>query len=264
MLGARLGYASYLEICTPTTGATFAKVDQAQFPERTRVIYRCPEGFSDGAPIADSTEKESSEEVLVNLLRRGQRFDLVFIDPFHTYLSSLRDIVFGLQLVKSNGVLLIHDLNPPNPECVSPQIRAGEWCGETFAAFLDIALFDDDLRYATIDTDYGCGIISTHPLLESLLKPHPGRNLTSSWRSLQPNERYHFLDQHRSELLRLTSTDDFRQYLNAGSANGIDARNRTHRLARLGHYLADLIPECLRFKTPKQLRQIPTRRAEQH
>jgi hypothetical protein len=143
MLAARYGYTSYLEICTSITGGTFSLVDKKQFPRRARLMYKCPPDFGDGEPIDFSTEAESGEELLADLVRSGEKFDLVFIDPWHTYTSSLRDIVFGLHLIKGDGVLVVHDCNPPNAACAEQEFHSGPWCGVTFAAYLDIVLFGE-------------------------------------------------------------------------------------------------------------------------
>ena len=37
-LGGRCGYREYLEVCTPTTGLTYARLDKEQFPGRARII----------------------------------------------------------------------------------------------------------------------------------------------------------------------------------------------------------------------------------
>ena len=67
MLAKRYGYTSYLEICTPTTGGTYSRVDKEQFSRRARLMYRCPPDFSDGEPIDFSTDSESSEELFARL-----------------------------------------------------------------------------------------------------------------------------------------------------------------------------------------------------
>ena len=209
MLAARYGYTSYLEICTSITGGTFSLVDKKQFPRRARLMYKCPPDFGDGEPIDFSTEAESGEELLANLMRSGEKFDLVFIDPWHTYTSSLRDIVFGLHLIKDDGVLLIHDCNAPNAACAEQGFHSGPWCGVTFAAYLDIVLFTGGIHYVTVDTDYGCGIISKDHRLADLFGSWRDASLASPWRELDLSEKYAFFDENRSRLLHLISTDEF-------------------------------------------------------
>jgi hypothetical protein len=211
MLARRYGYTSYLEICTPCTGGTFSMVDKEQFSLRARLMYRRPPDFSDGEPIQFSTEAESSEELFAELMRSGEKFDLVFIDPWHTYESSLRDIVFGLQLIKDDGIVLIHDCSPPNQTCAAPEISSWEWSGVTFAAYLDVVLFTGSISYITVDSDYGCGIISKDRRLAHLSGSRPDAALVSRWRALDLTHKYPFLDENRSQLLRLISTNEFRR-----------------------------------------------------
>jgi hypothetical protein len=213
LLAQRYGYSSYLEICTAITGGTFSHVDKGQFQRRARLMYRCPPDFSDGEPIDFATEAESGEALFGEIVRSGERFDLVFIDPWHTYASSLRDVVFGLQLVKDDGLVLLHDCSPPHPACAEPEFRPGEWCGITFAVYLDLVLFNGGLHYLTVDADYGCGIISQtwRPALFSDLSHNAA--LAAQWRALDLAQKYSFLAKHRASLLHLISTDEFRRRL---------------------------------------------------
>ena len=219
MLAKRYGYTSYLEICTTVTGGTFSLVDKEQFSRRARLMYRCPADFSDGEPIEFSTEAESSEELFGELMRSRERFDLVFIDPWHTYASSLRDIVFGLQLIKDGGIVLIHDCSPPTPTCAEPEFRPGEWGGVTFAAYLDVVLFTERIHYVTVDSDYGCGIVSKDRRLDHLSGSRPDATLASRWRTLGLSQKYPFFDENRARLLRLISTEEFCGRL-AGDSDG--------------------------------------------
>jgi hypothetical protein len=213
MLARRFGYTSYLEICTRYTGHTFSKVDKHQFRRRARLMYRCPAGFSDGEPIDFSTEAESGVELFDGLLKSEERFDLVFVDPWHTYESSLRDILFGLQMIKGDGVVLIHDCNPPNATCAQLEVSPEEWCGLTFAAYLDVVLFTEGIHNVTVDTDYGCGIISKDHRLAGLADSQPDAALAGLWQALELAQKYSFLNENRSRLLRLISPDTFRRRL---------------------------------------------------
>lgn len=213
MLARRYGYSSYLEICTPTTGHTFSFIDPNQFPFRQRIMYRCPPEFSDGLQLDHRTEVESSEPLISQLVKAGRRFDVVFVDPFHTHLCSMRDIVYGLHLMKDTGVMVIHDCNPPCAEWATPEFIVGNWCGATYAAFLDIVLSNPELSYITVDSDYGCGIIVKSGRPTSFSNRHPDAGLTRQWRALDITQKYPFFDQHRAELLRLTSPEEFRRLI---------------------------------------------------
>ena len=177
-LARRFGYRTYLEICTPSTGLTYAQMDRTVFTRCRRVMYRCPPGFSDGLPIEYRTEGDSSEALLRRIRNRGRRFDLVFVDPFHTHASSLCDLLGGLRLLSRGGVMMVHDCNPTDPELASPEPVGGLWCGLTYVAWLDLLLTSPELGFVTVDTDYGCGIAGRPARLSQLLGYPPGGRLS--------------------------------------------------------------------------------------
>jgi hypothetical protein len=216
LLGKRYAYTSYLEVCTPTTGLTYSSVDKEQFSRRVRVMYLCPPGFSDGGQIDFSVESENGEELFEKLIRSGERFDVVFVDPYHTYSASLRDLVYGLQLVKPNGIVLVHDCFPPNEFAASPTFISGEWCGLTFAAYLDVILFKPEIQYFTIDSDYGCGVIYRAGEFPQFQYASKNSELIQQWRMLSLQEKYAFFEKHHHELLNLISTDEFQKHLSDG------------------------------------------------
>ena len=210
LLGRRYGLTTDLEVCTPSTGGFFHCVDGHQFNLRARLMYRRPPDFSDGGPIHFSTAAESSEELFAELNATGEKFDLVFVDPWHTYAASLRDIVYALQLVRHDGLVLVHDCSPPSAEMAVPLFQPGDWCGVTFAAFLDVVLFNHGVHFATVDSDYGCGIISKVPRPE-LFGSNWNPTLAWRWKTLGLDGKYSYLDKHRTELLHLMSCDVFRR-----------------------------------------------------
>jgi hypothetical protein len=183
-------------------------------------MYRRPSSFSDGERVDFSTQAESGEELFSELLKSGERFDLVFVDPWHSYVSSLCDITFGLQLIKDEGLLLIHDCNPPDATCAEPEYRAGDWCGVTFAAYLDVVLFTSSLHYITVDSDYGCGVISKDNRLTNLYKSQSTAPLASQWQMLNISQKYAFFDENRSQLLHLISSDTFCQRFDGWGRRG--------------------------------------------
>ena len=145
-------------------------------------------------------------------MQRGLRFDLVFVDPFHTYACSLRDIVYALQLIKPEGIVLIHDCDPPKEEIAGPEFRHGDWCGVTYAAYLDLLLQAADLQYVTVDTDYGCGIISkiSRP---GLFDMEVDAALRSEWQKLELTQKFGFFERNRRQLLHLISPNDLQRRL---------------------------------------------------
>ncbi len=209
MLAKRYGYSSYLEICTPITGCTYSMVDGRQFRVKKRLMYRCPADFSDGETVDYATPADSCEELCAELIKSGESFDLVFVDPYHTYTSSFQAIMAGLQLTKTNGTLLVHDCNPPNPFYAEPEFHLGNWCGVTYAAYLDIALGKEGIGHFTVDTDFGCGIIRKGPQLVRQFGTIPDASLALEWQALDLSQKYPFFDTYRQQLLNLVTADKF-------------------------------------------------------
>lgn len=76
--------------------AGFELVKRAGFSEKFRAI----EG--------------SSDQVLPELLRCGERFDLIYVDGSHVFENVFIDMYFGVQLLNANGVILFDDCTDPH------------------------------------------------------------------------------------------------------------------------------------------------------
>jgi len=244
LLAQRLGYTRYLEICTTSTGGTFAHVDRQQFAVRERMLYRCPADFADGEPIHYRTAGDSCEELCSQLMRSGKRYDLVFVDPWHLYSNSLQDMVYGLQLLAPHGTLLVHDCSPPRAEISSPEFMPGEWCGVTYATFLDLVLASPHLPYITVDDDYGCGIVSRHPRWTNLFPPPEAEadvaraELAGRWFELDLYDKYPYFAAHRADLLHLMSADNFGRRITAPPPTPTPLRKLRHSARRAWNRLA--------------------------
>lgn len=219
-IARRYGYTSYLEICTHYTGGSYHRIDGEQLTRRKRLMYGCAPDHDDGSPIDLRTEAESGEGLFARLLQSGERFELIFVDPDHTYASSSRDLVFALQLLAPGGTIMIHDCNPGSPELARPEYQTGDWCGVTYAAYLDVALGTEGYSYVTVDTDWGCGILSQDDRWKRFSKSRIERAVIDGWYSTPLPDKYHYLDQHRDDLLRLISRARFERRLARPESGG--------------------------------------------
>jgi hypothetical protein len=208
ILARKHGYQRYLEICTPTTGWKFAKIDKRAFQVCHRLIYRCPDDFEDGQEINFRSRGESSE----NLLDPRFKYDVVFVDPWHTFDCSLRDLHLGLAALAEGATMVVHDCCPAEAECVTPQYKEGGWCGVTYCAYVDFLLGRSDLVYCTVNTDFGCGVVRRRRQGEKWM---PACELTDKikgeWRQRrsQSLDTFDFFRAHRRELLNLVSAQEF-------------------------------------------------------
>src|SRR6266478_4187614 len=120
-LGWQAGYRSYLEIATPFTGFQFSLIAADILREINRVVYYAPPEFDDGQPVTCLGSSTDSSECLRQFVDQQKTFGLIFVDPWHTHESSLRDIQLALTLLVPEGMLVVHDCYPTTPELATPE-----------------------------------------------------------------------------------------------------------------------------------------------
>ena len=157
------GYRRYLEIATRSTGNAYQLIDRGRFDRCQRLLYNAPPDFDDGLPI---DYRASGFDIAAPLAaaREAGWFDIILVDPYHTYAESRRDLDAAFALLRPGGAVVVHDCKPPSEAAALPHYRPGEWCGVTYKAYLDFVLARTDLRYLTVDTDYGCGVVRKAPV----------------------------------------------------------------------------------------------------
>lgn len=106
--------------------------------------------------------------------------DVVFIDGLHTYNQSLKDAQNCLRFLKEDGIIIMHDCNPPFASAAYPAMSwehaeslqlagwTGAWCGDVWKTIAYLRSTQSNLRICVLDFDYGLGII-TKGIPESIL-----------------------------------------------------------------------------------------------
>lgn len=105
--------------------------------------------------------EKSSDEYFATLDPEA-RFDVVFVDGYHSYTQALRDVENSLRHLADGGVVLLHDVNPPDAVAASPDMRdavGGPWCGDAWKAIVHLRATRPDLSVGTIDADFGIGVV---------------------------------------------------------------------------------------------------------
>ena len=215
-LAARHGFSRYLELCTATTGNLYDRLDRTVLTTAHRLIYNCPADFDDGLGVDFRAEGFDIDSCLSEIRIRGQRYDIILVDPFHDYACSWRDLAAAFELVEAGGFLVVHDCLPADRAMAAPEYSTGEWCGVTYKAYLDFVV-SRRLDYQTVDTDYGCGIIRKPRLRDlwararGLLASRRHRGLWQEWRAIGDDfdRAFSFLEAHKEPLLRLIGAEEF-------------------------------------------------------
>jgi hypothetical protein len=209
------GYRRYLEIHVPSTGFQFGAVDRSLL-HCERLTYSCPEEWSDGCPVDFRVAGFDISEAAETLKARGPRYDIILVDPWHTYEASLRDLRLAYELLTPNGTLVVHDCLPPTEKIAGPEFIPGEWCGVTYKAFIDFVL-ENDLDYCTVSTDYGCGIVRkprkfwARPVFGRLRNPADAEKLRHAWEAVSDDYAAAFGLLHADEglIAKVVTVDEF-------------------------------------------------------
>lgn len=129
-----------------------------------------------------------------------EKFDIIFIDGLHTAEQVKKDIVNSLKVLNRNGYIIVHDCNPLDEflaRSVDEFLKDGYyWNGDVYKGYLE-AVQEYNLAYATVDTDWGVGVISGHKMNYLDIE-----DLT-----------YEKFDKNREKLLNLISPSEFINYI---------------------------------------------------
>ena len=214
-LGRSYDLRSYLEICTPISDLTFSMVDPTWFSKKHRMVYRVHDESNDGQPCTFRTAAASSRELTEKIFASANRepeYDLILVDPWNTLEATREDLEGAWRLLRPNGFLIVRDCNPANQELANSVFQRGEWCGETYRAFIDFVAFRPDARFCTVDLHNGCGVIRKLGPSEGV--PAYYDKLASVWllwaaAADDAASRYRIFDEHRNALLRLSGSAEF-------------------------------------------------------
>lgn len=216
-IGRKYKYTKYLEVATLTTGHEFSFVNQKIYSTNERIMYRLPPEYDDGMPISCRSPANDSSACFKSLINQGKKFDVVFVDPFHTYEASRRDIELALMVLNTEGTLVVHDCNPPDKKYISPVFTSGSWVGETYLAFIDIVRENDKVDYCVVDIDWGCGVIRFNNAASAtaynarMVGKTCGR--LNNYRTRKKYYDWEYFDKHRISLLNLKSVKEFKRQL---------------------------------------------------
>ena len=213
----------YLEIATPTTGLEFDRVDRGALELRHRVMSHCANDFDDGLEITYKVHDQDLRSSIKLIHTRRIGYDIVFVDPYHTYEDSWEAISGAVKIVAPGGFVVIHDCNPPSAELARPEFMEGDWCGVTYLAYLDFVTGNTRLEYLTVDTDFGCGVIrkparqSVWKAISSVIPADLGKKANRRRKARRWRQRpirdfdaaYTFFDRDRDNLLNLVTPEEF-------------------------------------------------------
>jgi hypothetical protein len=176
------GLTSYLEIGTRNKADMN---DRILAPRRASV---------DPDPRAKAEYVMTSDDYFA---KYDEKFDIIFIDGLHTGEQVRRDIDHALQALTSEGMILLHDLNPPTAFHAREEYEVNgtfpDWNGTSWEGFAWHRKNSPEMEMYVVDTDWGVGFL------------RPG--LQKTWNG--EISGYPVLAANRKKLLNLISVREF-------------------------------------------------------
>lgn len=128
------------------------------------------------------------------------QWDIVFIDGLHEANQVLTDVFNAVKRLTPNGMIVLHDCNPPTYQHVTTGDPGGNWNGDVYkAAFVLNKMKSPTSEFYVIDTDWGMGVLRPGNHFYS-------HSLPKGWSDREWWERF---DIERSEWLNLISVEEF-------------------------------------------------------
>jgi len=94
-----------------------------------------------------------------------KKYDIIFIDGLHIDEQVERDIINCLNSLNENGIIVLHDCNPPSlhfarEEYYDFSTHAGIlWNGTVWKAIVNVRENINNIYTSVVDTDWGIGLI---------------------------------------------------------------------------------------------------------
>jgi len=141
--------------------------------------------------------------------------DVAFVDGLHTYAQSLKDVKNCLKYLNKDGVIIMHDCNPPHAaaaylansithaESLNLPGWTGEWCGDVWKTIAHLRSTRTDLNIFVFDADYGLGIIT---------KGDPEDVLAYTKREIN-SLSYEDFQKNKEKILNLKNIDYFKEFI---------------------------------------------------
>ncbi len=116
----------------------------------------------------------SSDDFFANeaALLEQCRIDVALIDGQHSYMQVVRDVENTLRYLRDDGVIFLHDCNPPFALAARPAaswhdfvaqqrgpLVIGLWNGDVWKAIVHLRSVRNDLQVATLKCDFGVGVV---------------------------------------------------------------------------------------------------------
>jgi hypothetical protein len=198
-LGHKYNLKNYFEISSIINGFIYDKVDNSFFTKEL-FLYNPPTNLIN---LRYDTNIEPIDYDVGIEKYKNNKYDIIFIDSYHTFEQSVQDIEFAYSLLNDNGFIIIHDCAPTNINLIG-NYKSNAWCGQTYSAFIHFRMKTPYIKSNVVNIDFGCGIISKNSLNNDVF-------ILDNSLTLKDVSDWHYFTNNKKKLLNLISVKEFKK-----------------------------------------------------
>jgi len=139
----------------------------------------------------------ATSDEFFNQIDSSDMYDIIFIDGLHHSKQVVRDIYNSLDHLRGGGFIVIHDCLPKTEHNQIVPDHGAEWTGDVWKAFVHFRCSYPHFSMYTVDTDWGCGIITN------------GYQTVYNNGVVPENLNWEHYNSNRNEMMNVVSVEDF-------------------------------------------------------
>lgn len=200
-LGHKYNLKNYFEISSIINGFIYDKIDNFFFTKEL-FLYNPPNNINLSNLRKDTDIEPIDYDVGIEKYKNN-KYDIIFIDSYHTFEQSVQDIEFAYSLLNDNGFIVIHDCAPSSINVIG-DYKQDAWCGQTYSAFIYFRMKTPYIKSSVVNIDFGCGIISKNKLNKDVFK-------LDNLLTLKEISQWNYFMNNKKKLLNLISVNEFKK-----------------------------------------------------
>ena len=155
-------------------------------------------GSEVGGAVVPEINYPISSDDFFNSIEPIKTYDIIFIDGLHHCEQVDKDIINALKHLNKNGIIILHDCNPPEYELQLVPRITGLWNGNVWKSIAKLRCTRPDLSVKVIDIDWGIGVV--HPGEQNIYTEKSYDYIVQNWE---------YFDNNRDEILNIISLEEF-------------------------------------------------------
>lgn len=162
-------------------------------------------------PASEHANFQLTSDDFFSKLPEDVKYDIIFIDGLHVEEQVDKDIQNSLNHLSDNGIIVLHDCNPPtewHQRSYEEAQKNGcrQWNGTVWRSIAKLISDREDLVINVVNDDWGCGLVQRKKPVTGMASYY---EIPKTVAKLPENFDYSFLEQNRENVLNLISPELF-------------------------------------------------------